>query len=180
MTLDFSRKEKIALSIEGGTCGRGTEKEIVVKSSWVSPMDISNVIPKTIFSVDEYNGYRRFELAVSVNVCPSIFARTKLITLYPRYQIVNLLGDDLIVTQDGMAEKFTHASSLAQVSLFTGKDQLPPKVRLGRAVQGSGGMHVDQWLHSTRQDRDNVHQTAFADKCRHSTYCGPGRSSPCD
>lgn len=138
MTLYFSRKEKIALSIEGGTCGRGTEKETVVKSSWVSPMDISNVIPKTIFSVDEYNGYRRFELAVSVNVCPSIFTRTKLITLYPRYQIVNLLGDDLIVTQDGWLKVHTRIKPRSSVPFHWERQSLPPKVRLGRAVQGSG------------------------------------------
>lgn len=139
MTLYFSRKEKIALSIECGTSGRGTEKETSVKSCWVSPLDISNVIPKTIFSVDEYNGYRRFELAVSVNVCPSIFSRTKLITLFPRYQIVNLLDEDLIVAQDGWQKVQTCIQPRSSVPFHWERQSLPPRIRLGRAVSGSRG-----------------------------------------
>jgi hypothetical protein len=139
MTLYFSRKEKISLSIERGTIGRGTENETSVQSSWVSPMDISNVIPKTIFSVDEYNGYRRFELAVSVNVCPSIFSRTKLITLYPRYQIVNLLDEDLIVAQDGWQRVQTCIKPRSSVPFHWERQSLPPKVRLGHPVPGTEG-----------------------------------------
>lgn len=139
MTLYFSRKEKVALSIEAGTTGRGTENETLVSSSWVSPMDISNVIPKTVFSVDESSGRRRFELAVSVTVCPSIFARTKLITLFPRYQIVNLLDDDLIVAQDGWQKVKTCIKPRSSVPFHWERQSLPPKVRLGHGVPGSDG-----------------------------------------
>jgi hypothetical protein len=137
MTLYFSRKEKITLSIEDGTIGRGTENETSVQSSWVSPMDISNVIPKTVFSVDEYTGNRRFELAVSVTVCPSIFARTKQITLFPRYQIVNLLSNDLIVAQDGWQKVKTCIKPRSSVPFHWERQSLPPKVRLGHALPGT-------------------------------------------
>ena len=100
--MDFSLKKKIAISIETGSDDNiysdGTKR---MKSKWTSPMDISNVMPKTVFSIDEVSGPRRFELAMSVTVCPGIFARTKLVTFIPRYQVVNLLKRELVIAQDG-------------------------------------------------------------------------------
>lgn len=84
MCLFFSRREKIALSIESGAGdGRYFKGVHSIKSKWIAPMDISNVMPKTVLSVEEQGGPRRFELAISVTVCPDIFARTKLITFLP-------------------------------------------------------------------------------------------------
>lgn len=94
-------------------------------------MDISNVLPKTVFSVDELNGSRRFELAISVTVCPGIFSRTKLITLLPRYQIVNLLHRELVIAQDGCLDTETLIPSQAAVPFHWEKGSLAPKVRLG-------------------------------------------------
>jgi Vacuolar-sorting-associated 13 protein C-terminal/SHR-binding domain of vacuolar-sorting associated protein 13 len=136
MTLFFSRKEKFALSIEHRRRSIDTKKQSAIKSNWVSPMDVSNVIPKTVFSVDECNGSRKFELAVSVNVCPSIFSRTTLITLYPRYQIVNLLKEVLVVAQDGWQNVQTCIPPNSSVSFHWERKALPPKVRLGHAIRG--------------------------------------------
>ena len=82
MSLYFSQREKLTLAIETGIDDsldlRGA------KSKWISPLDISNVIPKTVFSVDELNGSRRFELAIHVTLCPGKFGRSKMISLLPR------------------------------------------------------------------------------------------------
>ena len=84
MCLFFSKRETIALSIESGAGdGRYFKGVHSIKSKWITPMDISNVMPKTVLSVDEHGGPRRFELAISVTVCPDVFARTKLITILP-------------------------------------------------------------------------------------------------
>ena len=130
MTLYFSLREKIALSIESGA-GDGRYKQAAIQSKWVAPMDISNVMPKTVFSVDELGGPKRFELAMSVTVCPGVFARTRLITLIPRYQIVNLLKRELVVAQDGCLKAETLIPSQSSVPFHWERQSLPSKVRLG-------------------------------------------------
>lgn len=132
MSLYFSQREKFALAIEtGAEDGRYTKKKKKVKSKWVSPMDVSNVIPKTVFSVDELGGQHRFELAISVMVCPGIFARTKLITLLPRYEIVNLLHRELVVAQHGCLDAETVIPSQASVPFHWERQSQEPKIHLG-------------------------------------------------
>jgi hypothetical protein len=129
MSMYFSEKERFALSIESVAGVVATDKKI--SSKWVSPLDISNVIPKTTFSVDEsYGGSKRFDLAISVTVCPGFFARTKLITLFPRYQIVNLLNTELVVAQDGVLDAKTVIPPHSAVPYHWEKQSLAPKVRL--------------------------------------------------
>ena len=132
MSLYFSLRERIALSIE--TCsekGSYWNSTKSVRSKWTSPMDVSNVMPKTVFSVDEQGGPRRFELAMSVTICPGIFARTKLITFIPRYQIVNLLKRELVIAQDGCMKSEMLIPSQSSVPFHWEKHSLPSKVRLG-------------------------------------------------
>jgi len=130
MSMYFSENEKFALSIESVAGVVDTDRKI--SSKWVSPLDISNLIPKTAFSVDEsYGGSRRFDLAISVTVCPGLFARTKVITLYPRYQIVNLLDTELVVAQDGILDARTVIPPHSAVPYHWEKQSLAPKVRLG-------------------------------------------------
>lgn len=52
MSLYFSLREKFALSIESGAGDGKGKKQQNIRSKWVSPMDVSNVIPKTVFSVE--------------------------------------------------------------------------------------------------------------------------------
>lgn len=130
MSLYFSRQEKIALSIESGACD-SSYLNISRKSKWTAPLDISNVMPKAILSVDENGGSRRFELAITVSVCDGVFSRTKLITVIPRYQIVNLLKRDIVLAQDGCLKTPTVIPSQASVPYHWEHQSFPPKVRLG-------------------------------------------------
>jgi len=129
MTLYFSRRKKLTLAIESGVRGGRSSKN--VKSKWVSPLDISYVVPKTVFTVNELNGPRRFELAICVTVCPGVFARTKLITLLPRFQIVNLLHRELVIAQDGCLHSETLIPSQSAVPFHWEKGAANPKVRIG-------------------------------------------------
>lgn len=130
MSLYFSQRDKLALVIETGI-DRTSKRSKNTKSKWISPLDISNVIPKTVFSVDELNGPRRFELAIHVTLCPGQFARTKMISLLPRYQIVNLLHRELVVAQEGCLDAETIIPSQSSISFHWEKSSMPPKVRLG-------------------------------------------------
>lgn len=131
MSLYFSKREKLTLAIE--TLGKqGSSRKLKgTLSNWISPLDISNVMPKTVISLDELSGNRSFDLAVSVTVCPGIFSRTKLITLLPRYQIVNLLNRELIIAQDECLDSITTIPSKSAIPFHWEKGNLPPKVRLG-------------------------------------------------
>lgn len=130
MTVYFSLREKIAISIEKGI-GYGLNVNTPIKSKWTSPMDISNVMPKTIFSVDEIGGSHRFELAMSVTVAPGLFSRTRIITLIPRYQVVNLLKRELVIAQDDCLKAETLIPSQSTVPFHWEKGSLPSKVRIG-------------------------------------------------
>lgn len=129
MTLFFSKQENLTLSIEAGIPrlkGSGNPK-----SKWIAPIDVSNVIPKTVFLVDELTGKRRFELAITVTQCPGVFHRTKMITLLPRFQIVNLLHRELLVKQNGCADGETLIPSQCAVPFHWENGSLEPKVLLG-------------------------------------------------
>lgn len=130
MTLYFSRREKIALRIESDA-GDRVHSNSATNSKWTSPMDISNVMPKTVLSVDERGGPRCFELAISVSVCPGLFSRTRLIMVMPRYQIVNLLKREIVIGQDGCLKTPTLIPSQSSVPYHWEMQSLPPKVRLG-------------------------------------------------
>jgi hypothetical protein len=132
MSLFFSRKEKITLSIESGagTDPKSSDNTKQIRSKWISPVDVSNVMPKAVFHVDQKDGPRRFELSLSVSIAPSIFSRTKCITLFPRYQIVNLLDKGLYVSQNGCTSSEVFIPSQRSVPFHWEMSSLPPKVRL--------------------------------------------------
>lgn len=132
MTMFYSAREKISMCIETETLDKSISRTNAPNmSKWVSPLDISNVMPKTVFSVDQHGGQRRFELAISVSVCTGIFARTKIITFIPRYQVVNLLKREIVIAQEGCLDASTVVSSQSAVSFHWEKSNLPTKVRLG-------------------------------------------------
>ena len=127
MSLYFSKKEKIAMAIE---CGADDKESQWIKSRWTAAMDVSNVMPNTVFFCDEEDGPRRFELSLNVKLAPSIFARTKFITIFPRYQIVNLLSSKLYVAQEGCLRSEIFIPSQSSVPFHWDQSSLPPKVRL--------------------------------------------------
>lgn len=163
MSLFFSGREKLTLAIETGIEDRsGFKGWRKIRSKWVSPLDISIVVPKTAFSVDELNGPRRFELAISVTVCPGIFARTRVITILPRYQIVNLLHRELVVAQDGALDSATFIPSQSAVPFHWEKRSLAPKVRLGvPSVREKGSGVYDSCWTNGRLRVDRVGITAM-------------------
>jgi SHR-binding domain of vacuolar-sorting associated protein 13 len=130
MSLYFSRREKLTLTVETGI-DQVRKKSKSSKSNWIAPLDISNVIPKTVFSVDECNGPRRFELAIHVTLCPGQFTRTMMISILPRYQIINLLHRELVIAQDGCLDAETLIPSQSSISFHWEKSSMSPQVRLG-------------------------------------------------
>lgn len=130
MTLYFSKREKLTMCIEVRNGSRKTDCERI-RTKWIAPLDISNVLPKTVFAVEEMHGQRLFELAFNVTVCPGVFCRTKIITLLPRYQIVNLLHRELVIGQDGSLDRPTVMASQSTTSFYWENGSLPFKVRIG-------------------------------------------------
>jgi hypothetical protein len=132
MSLYYSPRERIAMSIE---CYSELKDNVArpgtIRSKWTTPMDISNVMPKTVFSVDELGGHRRFELAISVSMCPGMFGRTKIVTFIPRYQVVNLLKRELVIAQDGCLKSEQLIPSRSSIPFHWERWSLAPKVRLG-------------------------------------------------
>lgn len=130
MSMYFSKRETIAICIDVGI-DRPTKRGRAARSKWISPLDVSNVIPKTVLSVDELGGSRKFELAIHVSVCPGCFGRTKMITLLPRFQIVNLLHREIVVAQEECLDSEVLIPSRTATSFHWEKGSLPTKIRLG-------------------------------------------------
>lgn len=130
MTLYFSKREKLTMCIEVRNGSSKTDSERI-RTKWIAPLDISNVLPKTVFSVEESHGQRLFELAFNVTVCPGVFCRTKIITLFPRYQIINLLHRELIIGQEGSLDNPTVMASQSTSSFHWENGSFPFKVRIG-------------------------------------------------
>jgi hypothetical protein len=131
MSMYFSKREKLSLAIEASCGSKRPKNQEKIKSKWISPIDISNVMPKTVFSVEEMNGPKQFELALNVTVCSGAFVRTKMLTLVPRYQIVNLLHRELLIAQDGCLTRPSIIPSQSTMPLHWESGSLASKVRLG-------------------------------------------------
>ena len=129
MTLYFSSKQKLCFRIENmEDCGSIT--------GWTSLLDISNVMPRTVITIDEEGtNSRRFEFAVEITLCQSVFTRTKLITIIPRYLIINLLDFDLLVSQYGSVAGEKRVPKQASLPYHWDEASLPPQIRLASVAE---------------------------------------------
>jgi len=130
MSLFFSQKQKFSFRVE---C-IGDDSVI---SSWSNAMDASNVIPKTVVSLEEDGGSQLFEFAVDIALCPGTFSRSKMITIHPRYMIVNLLDMGLRVSQYGCARKERFIQKQTSLPFHWTESSLPPQIRI------SSGLRLD-------------------------------------
>lgn len=120
MTLFFSAEKTISFSVGGND-----------SSNWSSSIDVDKPMPesvKTAISVGDSKS-KRYELAYNVTKCPSLFSRTSIIAFYPRYQVVNLIGEDIYVAQEGALGFNTHISKQSCVHISGLDSQLPTKIR---------------------------------------------------
>ena len=118
-------------------------------SDWSSCIDVDKPMPesvKTAISVENYIEGKRFELAYNVTRCPSLFSRTSIISFYSRYQVVNLLGTDIYVAQEGALDFSTHISTQSCVQISGLDSQLPSKIRVsvGLDLWTLGGIELDK------------------------------------
>ena len=139
MTLFYSAEKTISFAVGGES------------SRWSSPIDVAKPMPesvKTAISVDAVDGSKRFELAYSVTVCPSLFSRTSVIAFFPRYQMVNLIGEEIYVAQEGALEHSTQVSTQSGVHISGLDSRLPPKIRFSVApdfgLWTSGAIQIDK------------------------------------
>lgn len=99
MTIFFSGDSKMALSIDNGNDMSYNRDSRQIQSTFSDLLDISNVIPKAVFSSAELQGKGKFDLSYDVTLAPSIFSRTKVVTIYNRFNLVNLSGKTVYVAQ---------------------------------------------------------------------------------
>ena len=140
MTLFLSKKERVSFSvIHDEDVTSETRISNTSASRWSAFIDISKAISKTTISVDDITSKRRFELAYHVTSCPSVFSRTLMITFFPRYQIANLLQQDLFVVQDGASDRQLIPSQ-SWLPFHWEDHSLPPKIRIACKVDNNPGL----------------------------------------
>lgn len=129
MSMFFSEKEKLVVSIEDGEDDPFVKKKNIF-SQPSQLLDVSNVLPKTIFALDEEVGQGRFELCYDVSFAPSTFAKTKIISIYPRYHIINLMETSLHIAQEGCLQSSIYVPSQSRVPFHCSSRTMPSKIRL--------------------------------------------------
>jgi hypothetical protein len=137
MTLFFSKRERVSLSVVHDEELKRKSNKFV--SRWSSFIDISKAISKTIISVDDHDGKKRFELAYDITSCPSLFSRTYMIQIFPRYQIANLLQKNVYLAQDGTTEHHLIPSQ-SWLPFHWDISSLDPKIRLSCQVDDEPGL----------------------------------------
>lgn len=139
MSLFFSKKERVSFSVVHDEEASLPLKRKSKVSRWSSFIDISKAISKTVLAVDDENGKKRFELAYDVTICPTVFSRTMMIQFFPRYQIANLLSQNLYIAQDGVN---VHHMITPQswIPLHWDHSALAPKIRLSCEENGKPGL----------------------------------------
>jgi hypothetical protein len=129
VTSFFSRESKLAVCIDVGDINSPIPKQREIQSKWSQLVDISNVMPKAIFSVEEFQGERQFDLSYDVAFAPSIFCRTKIVTIYNRFHLVNLSENNFFVSQDKSIES-TFVPPKSTVCFHWENKSLENKVRI--------------------------------------------------
>lgn len=92
------RKVSIAVDLcKGDISGKPLRS---IRSAWSTLLDISNVMPKTTFFVDETNSSKRYEFCYEIENAPEPFGRTKMMKIYSRFHVVNLCKSALYIKQN--------------------------------------------------------------------------------
>ena len=136
MSMYFSHKERLSIAIERDV-SRSSSNGMSTRSQWCDPIDVANVMPKNIIQLEEYDREGMFELSLSVALCPSIFGRTKLITIVPRTIVVNMLPYSLCIAQDGRLDRRAIIDPQKSRPFHWAMASLPSKVRLAPATANS-------------------------------------------
>lgn len=102
MSIYYTERQKIAVSVDlykGDMSGKPERK---VRSEWSDLLDISNITPKTVFSVDETNSNRKYEFCYEVENASGSFGRSKIIKIFSRFHVINLSKSALYIAQQGV------------------------------------------------------------------------------
>lgn len=161
MTIFFSNHSKIAVSIDIGDINSHNKKYRQIQSSWSHLIDISNVIPKAVFSITEFQGERRFDLSYDVAFAPSIFSRTRVVTLYNRFHLVNLSEKAMYISQEKNNEPVLVPPS-STVPFHWDNKSLENKVRFSvdKFFWTSGTVQLDK-VGTAAMRLSNVNNTPF-------------------
>jgi hypothetical protein len=145
MTMYFSSGAKVAACIDVGDIGSHIPTYREIHSNWSELLDISNVIPKAVFSVTEFHGDRQFDLSYDVSFAPNMFSKTKVVTLYSRFHIVNLSTERFYISQNGNSES-TNIPPESTVPFHWEKKSFENKVRfsLDKTNWTQGAVQLDK------------------------------------
>ena len=130
MTFFFSNSSRLAISIDFGNLGSAHENMRRINSNWSKLVDISNAIPKAVVSLTEFQGERQFDLSYDVAIAPSIFSRTKVVTIYNRFHLVNLSENPFYVKQKDFGMSSTIVPPKCTVPFHWESKTLQNKVQL--------------------------------------------------
>lgn len=130
MTFYFSKDSKLSVSIDHGDRDSPHENLKRINSNWSKLVDISNARPKAVFSVTEFHGERLFDLSYDVSFAPSIYSRTKVVTLYNRFHLVNLSENPFYVSQQNSGAISTIVPPKSTVPFHWGSKMVEHKVQL--------------------------------------------------
>jgi hypothetical protein len=140
MSVYFTEERGIAVSVDLYKGDISGKPERSVRSEWSDLLDISNLMPKTVFSVYEANSNRGYEFCYEVENAPGSFGRTKIIKLYSRFHVINLSRSALYLTQQGCPNEISFVPPQGSIPFHWEDSSLPTAIRIStNCVNWSNG-----------------------------------------
>lgn len=103
MCMFYAGDDVIAIGVNGGTAWSDDIRISMTSSSF-----------KGSFEVVDWDTLRAYQLSYQMRYMPGLFTNTQQITVTPRYCIVNLMDEELLVVQRGSREIMTYRPYIAE------------------------------------------------------------------
>lgn len=130
MSLYFSENKKIAVAVDIYRGDMSGKPERNIRSAWSRLLDISNVMPKTAFFVDEVNSPTRYDLCYNVTTASGAFARTKIVRIFSRFHVMNVSSAALYLVQEGCPGAVSFVPPKGSVPFHFEDSTKPLRIRL--------------------------------------------------
>jgi len=140
MSIYYTERQKIAVSVDLYKGDMSGKPERRVRSEWSDLLDISNVMPKTVFSVDEANSKRKYELCYEVENASGSFGRSKIIKIFSRFHVINLSTSALYIAQQGVPNEISFVPPQGSIPFHFEDSSFPLAIHLStNCVNWSNG-----------------------------------------
>lgn len=129
MSIFYAKEEKMIVTVDRYKGDATGKPERNIYSKWSNLLDISNVKPKTTFTVDEVTSPRQYEFCYDVSNALG-FHQTRIVRIYSRFHVMNLSRKVLYISQEGCLNEITFIPPCSSVPFHWEDSSAPFSIKL--------------------------------------------------